>query len=104
MGGRPFQVNRSKDKVTRAIQIFAVGARGILVDHGLQFLVRHNALLTGTCYRVKTPAYFLYVTYHFLFNLCDLADILLEVLNLSVPYICIYITWLLAGIFMYGTE
>ena len=58
-GGVHFQINRSKDKVARAIRIFAVGARGIIVDRHLQFLVQLNALLTGTCYRVKTPAYFL---------------------------------------------
>ena len=58
-GDDHFQVNRSKDKVARAIRIFAVGARGIMVDRDLQFLVQPNALLTGTCYRVKTPAYFL---------------------------------------------
>ena len=43
----------------RAIRIFAVGARGILVDHDIKFRVQLNALLTGICYKVKTAVYFL---------------------------------------------
>ena len=43
-------ISRSIDQRTWSygpFEFFAVGARGILVDLGLQFLVQRNALLTG---------------------------------------------------------
>ena len=55
-GGRPFPVNGSKDKVTRAIRIFVVGARGILtlVDQDLQFVVMMTSS-NGNIFRVTGP-------------------------------------------------
>ena len=51
-----FPVNRSKDNVTRAIQIFVVRARGILtlVDQDLQFVVMMTSS-NGNIFRVTGP-------------------------------------------------
>ena len=56
MGDDHYPVNRSKDNVTCAIQIFVVGARGILtlVDQDLQFVVMMTSS-NGKIFRVTGP-------------------------------------------------